>query len=250
MSDIHREFGSPVHITEPPPMTADKNTVLVLAGDIDLGDAGIKWAGSIRKKYKEIIYVPGNHEYYRQNMVKLDPLLAETAKAEGVTLLMEASVVIDGKRFIGGTMWTDMGGGNPNVLFEARATMNDYHVIRNGHRKLRPEDTVEIHRRTKQFIFEEIDKSAEPCVVVTHHLPTYMGYPEQYAGHRRNAYYVTEMFDLIKDREDKILAWFHGHNHTSVDAKIGKVRLLSNQYGYHNHEVNRDFNPCAQVYLE
>ncbi len=57
-----------------PPTNAD---VVVLAGDIHLGPKGCEWA---RKQFpdKPVIYVPGNHEYYKHSL----PELVETLKAE------------------------------------------------------------------------------------------------------------------------------------------------------------------------
>jgi len=57
-SDLHLEFGR----FEPTIINAD---VVVLAGDIHQGTAGVKWA----RQYCHdcpVIYVPGNHEFYKR----------------------------------------------------------------------------------------------------------------------------------------------------------------------------------------
>jgi predicted phosphodiesterase len=63
LSDLHLEFGS----TPIPRTDAD---VVVLAGDIHLGREGRKW---IRSQFtdKPVIYVLGNHEFYRNSLPEL-----------------------------------------------------------------------------------------------------------------------------------------------------------------------------------
>ena len=56
LSDIHLEFED-----YSPSVEAD---IIILAGDIHVGTGGLSWA---RKQFaqSEIIYVAGNHEFYR-----------------------------------------------------------------------------------------------------------------------------------------------------------------------------------------
>lgn len=60
LSDLHLEFST----FEP---TATEADVVVLAGDIALGTRGITWARQAWSD-KEVVYVLGNHEYYRSEM--------------------------------------------------------------------------------------------------------------------------------------------------------------------------------------
>ena len=72
LSDLHIEFA-PYEIVE---TDAD---VVILAGDIHLGDRGFKWAKeNIRNK--EVIYVLGNHEFYREATPRLFEKLKEKIK--------------------------------------------------------------------------------------------------------------------------------------------------------------------------
>jgi predicted phosphodiesterase len=60
LSDLHLEFQR----WSPPPVSAD---VVILAGDIHSGTQGLHWA---RQSFpdSEIVYVPGNHEFYGTQM--------------------------------------------------------------------------------------------------------------------------------------------------------------------------------------
>jgi len=71
LSDLHNEFlrnGDPNKSHQwfgtIPTTNAD---VIVLAGDIDIGTKGVEWAiRESQRLEKKIIYVLGNHEFYRQ----------------------------------------------------------------------------------------------------------------------------------------------------------------------------------------
>ena len=70
LGDLHLEFGT-THI---PATDAD---VIVLAGDIHLGREGRRWA---RRRFggKPVVYILGNHEFYRHSL----PDLTESLKRE------------------------------------------------------------------------------------------------------------------------------------------------------------------------
>ncbi len=55
-SDLHNEFSE----FEPPQLDVD---LVVLAGDISVRGKGVTWANA--KFDCPVIYVPGNHEYYK-----------------------------------------------------------------------------------------------------------------------------------------------------------------------------------------
>ena len=67
ISDLHLEFGVPYF---PTPDVRDPETVVILAGDINLGARVHDFIGSLRNNfnYRAIIFVPGNHEYYKGNI--------------------------------------------------------------------------------------------------------------------------------------------------------------------------------------
>src|SRR5688572_2867209 len=99
LSDLHLEFG-------PFDMPAVDADVLILAGDINLGPAGLnEYAGLARRK--RILYVAGNHEYYRHTFPGLNEVLSDVALESGIAFLDNRAVEIDGVRFLGCTLWTD-----------------------------------------------------------------------------------------------------------------------------------------------
>jgi predicted phosphohydrolase len=97
VSYLHTEF---VDFT---PLATDTD-VVVLAGDIGIGLAGIEWAaGNVPDK--PVVYIPGNHEYYHHDISLTDDLRA--AAPNGVHVLNDDALELGGVRFLGCTLWTD-----------------------------------------------------------------------------------------------------------------------------------------------
>ncbi|HTR98229.1 MAG TPA: metallophosphoesterase, partial [Bacteroidota bacterium] len=101
LSDLHNEFS----VMDPVDAGAD---VVVLAGDIDLGERGFLWA---RGAYpaRPVVYVAGNHEYYRHAMPGLTRRLLAMKYTGSVHFLERRAVSIMGIRFLGCTLWSDFG---------------------------------------------------------------------------------------------------------------------------------------------
>ena len=102
LCDLHVEFGDFV----PPVVGAD---VVVLAGDIHVKRHGLQW---IFKQNFEVpvLYVLGNHEFYRANFPSLIDQLKVAAEGTNVRVLENDSVEIGGYRFFGCTVWSDIEG--------------------------------------------------------------------------------------------------------------------------------------------
>jgi hypothetical protein len=99
LGDLHFEFGP----TKIPETDAD---VVVLAGDILLGRDGHLWA---RNQFfaKPVIYVLGNHEFYRHSLPELTETVKRETEGSNIHLLENSAVEIDGYTFLGCTLWTD-----------------------------------------------------------------------------------------------------------------------------------------------
>jgi 3',5'-cyclic AMP phosphodiesterase CpdA len=98
LSDLHLEAAP----FDPPPAPAD---VVVLAGDIDNGPAGIEWAKG--RFDAPVLYVAGNHEPYDGEFHATQAALHAAADRTGIRLLECGEAVLGGVRFLGCTLWTD-----------------------------------------------------------------------------------------------------------------------------------------------
>ena len=99
ISDIHLELGERV-------FDFSKPDLLILAGDIHIGQKGLVWILE-RIKHIPVIYVLGNHEYYKNSYPKLVHKIKQSANGTNVHILENESIILDGITFHGATLWTD-----------------------------------------------------------------------------------------------------------------------------------------------
>jgi Icc-related predicted phosphoesterase len=243
LSDLHIEF-------QPFELPATGADVVVLAGDIHVGAAGVKWALE-NVKDTPVIYVLGNHEYYRHTFPDLCDSLKEKTQGTHVHVLENDSISIDGVRFLGCTLWTDfILNGNPVIAeFDAERMLADYHVIRvkPGYHKLKAANTVVLHRRSKAWLTKELPHSDLPTVVVTHHAPSTGSIAEQYrTDNSLNPAFISNMDNIVAGSGARY--WIHGHTHSRFDYIMGNTRVLCNPSGY-PQEPGLQFDPAFTVEL-
>lgn len=229
-SDLHLEFGA---LDKPIPEV----DVLILAGDIFLADdiGGYKnsrvteFAKEANKAAAWVIFIPGNHEFYHMEYFTAMSLMKEFCAENYWIWLDNERVDINGKNFIGATLWTD-GGPNP-ASFQFK--MADYRVIKYEDRKLTPQDTARFHSESLYFLENEMQ---EGDIVVTHHLPSFRSIDARfkYAGEGVNNAYASHLDGLIEAKKPAM--WVHGHSHSPKDYMIGNTRVISNPRGYWGYE--------------
>ena len=227
LSDLHIEFAP----FAPPKIDAD---VIVLAGDVDMGLKGMKWA---RRQWPDtpVIYVLGNHEFYREELPALSDRLRRLCEGTSIHLLENDAVDIGGVTFFGCTLWTDFRLlGDPTA---ARAVadkgMADYFQISftGENRCLEAKDTERLHFESRTWLEKRLTThDSARSVVVTHHAPSARSIPPYHIGSVLNAAFVSDLDSLVDSCS--IPLWIHGHTHHCVDYTIGKTRVLSNQRGY------------------
>jgi predicted phosphodiesterase len=234
-SDLHNEFSTFM----PPPSDAD---LVILAGDIDLLARGVKWAGEAFKC--PVIYVSGNHEYYKGHIDKTLQKMRDAA-APNVHVLENEAFIWKQTRFLGTTGWTDFSSTGNTVIATslAREGMNDFRMIRAGesYRRLYPNDVVERNRAARAWLTKELEQPFEGrTVVVTHHSPTAAVAGDEHTGHLTAAY-TNEWPGLI----ERAHVWVFGHTHHSVDVDLAGCRVVSNPRGYPSEETG--FNPAFEI---
>ena len=242
LSDLHTD----VEDFSIPDSNAD---VLVLAGDIGMGVDAVEW--SAKATDKPVVFVPGNHEYYRQKGMNFSDKLRSAADPyPHVHLLMNSVAVIGGVRFIGTTLWTDMLlHGEPRLAINiAEWRLTDYKLIRTtpGYRKLRASDTRGWHDEAVSWLREQLLQPFDgPTVVVTHHAPSARSLPERFRHDLLSAAYASHLDDLVEASGAEL--WIHGHIHTRADYLIGNTRVVCNPRGYDGIEPGEGFKPDLLV---
>ncbi len=238
---------------------ADGFDVVIAAGDVHSPlTAAIDWLAD-RFVGCRVLYAPGNHDFWwdggddRYTLADQIARGRDLAARRGIDLLIDDSVVIDGARFAGATLWTDMrlGAFSAGHAFNtARRFMNDYRRIRRRpsgrHLYIRPADTVALHRASRDFIDGALAAPfAGPSVVVTHHAPHPNSLWDRNADLRWC--YASDLGDLIHARAPDL--WIHGHVHGRVDHQVGSTRIICNARGHADEPSVRDFDPSLIIDL-
>lgn len=227
MSDLHLEFAP----FELPHTDAD---ILVLAGDISTGTKGIDWCLSLKLNIP-ILYILGNHEFYKSAYPKLIVKLKDRSKGSNVHVLENDSFTLDDVSFLACTLWTDFGlCGNP-VLAQLSATqfMNDYKLIRKSpqYSRLRTSDTHAAFRASIYWLENQLQVTKGKTIVITHHAPSQLSIPDIYKNSTElNPSFASNLEDFIMNHQPNF--WIHGHIHSNVSYTIGKTRVLCNPRGY------------------
>lgn len=232
ISDLHQEFGSAE-------LNFDQADLVIFAGDTHLGTKGIDWIKT-KIKYIPVIYILGNHEYYKGSYPKtLDKIKAAT-RDSNIIVLENESFDMDGIRFHGATLWTDFSlFGNP-VTFGmlCQEKMNDYKMIRRdpSYAKMRSIDTFKLHQQSRKWLEESLGISTLRNIVITHHAPSRRSIPEAYKNDYLSSAYASDLEEMILKYQPEY--WIHGHIHTPAKYAIGSTNIICNPHGYINEKYN------------
>lgn len=227
LSDLHNE----IQPFFPAVLDAD---VTILAGDIHTQGRGVEWA--LQAFPGRVLYVPGNHEFWKGNIDATLAKMKAIAENSGgrIQVLQRDAVVIDGVRFLGATGWTDFALDDEynGALNAARGDMREFsrRLIRHGvgYKVWRVEDAQQESLRTRQWLGEELAMRFDgPTVVVTHHAPS-MRSLKTSSPDGLDLAYANAWDDLM----GPAVLWVHGHIHQAVDYLIGGTRVISNPGGY------------------
>lgn len=253
-SDLHLEYrGNPL-----PPVSPDAD-VVVLAGDLApvrtnrIGEVMRAW------NFPDLLYVPGNHEWYGSEIDSARLKLKGECWDHGVELLDPRVVDRDEVRFVGATLWTDFRL-DPTPGAEARAhhEVGDFMPDFNGAIRhfdaekglLTTGESARRHAAHRAFIERELARAeaegVETVVVITHHAPSPVCVRPWYRDSKVNAGFASNLDEVIERYRPRL--WIHGHMHDRVDERIGQTRIIANPHGFSLTE-GADFDPNLIVTL-
>lgn len=257
LSDIHVEFFQ----CSVPSLEVD---AVLLAGDIGKGMLGLEWAArEFDCRKTPVIYVPGNHEYYDQDMTLWGEQAQALCASTGIVLGNPSTTLLEKPgqvpvRVLATTLWTDFAlFGEDKVASHGAMTqsaLNDYRVIEYRSRILRWEDTLALHQQMLAWLTQECIRAreaGEKVVVVTHHAPSLKSSLPIYKKDPVTAGFGSNLEDFASTYVD---VWVHGHMHNSSSYTLGKCRVIANPRGYPRQRWNPDtdlenpqFNPVLVV---
>jgi len=237
-SDLHLEFESNRAWLKANPIIP-KGEILIIAGDtyyLDKEYDKLDFINKVSDEFESVYLIPGNHEYYGGFDVStaLEPSYKEIKK--NVFIVNNQSVEMNGINFIFSTMWSRI---QRNVM-EVMRGMADFSMIKFEGDQFNVNHHNEIHDVAFKFISRSITTSPKN-VVVTHHLPSYNCNVDEFSGSILNEAFCVEKTDFILQND--IDYWIYGHSHRNLkDFKIGKTKMITNQFGYVGWGEHRTFN--------
>jgi len=228
-SDLHLEFDENRRYLEAAPLSISGD-ILILAGDIvPLHDEFLSnpFFNTISKNFKQIYWVPGNHEFYYKN-------ISEFSKSFNIQIYSNINIVhniqlhFEDIHFVFSTLWSKISNGNEKNI---ERSVSDFECISTNDKKFKASDFNRLHDESIDFVKQCLTGNLKKTVVVTHHLPSVLCNLDIHNNSSINEAFCVDLTDYIYD--SNVNFWIHGHNHFNHNPLIiGKTIMLTNQLGY------------------
>lgn len=254
-SDLHIEFLAQRFPTETLIQPAPDADLLVLAGDIHRGTQAFEL---FHNWPVPVLYLAGNHEFYGHAWAQTRVDLRKQCEGSNIHFLDNTRIDIAGVRFLGCTLWTDFSQssqGQEAAMRHVGQRLHDFKAIYTQAQMLMPEETLQDHQQSVQWLRKELQRPhAGITVVVSHHAPHPMSIHPRYQGDPLNAGFASDLTELVVHAD----LWLHGHVHDSFDYSVGSCRVVANPAGYiENRQVlervadaifeNKHFNAACVI---
>lgn len=226
MSDLHIETYSGNISTDN--FIKPSAEILILAGDIGRVHKYEQLESFLQElcpKFQIVLYVLGNHEYYRVDGIypkTMEEIVQDVEKIKSkipnLYILNRNSVVIEDVCITGATLFSQ-------ALIEI-----PQYIVKIP--KINTAKYNSLFRYDLQYIENMItycQKRKLKLLVVTHYAPTYLVGKRKKCNKYKSLY--CSHLDYLLDRK-KVHTWVYGHIHKNFDFKTGNgTRLVSNQRG-------------------
>ena len=242
-SDLHLEFRARL------PKISKEADMIVVAGDVGTSPSTVKgfFAWARQETKAPIIYVIGNHEYYRQ----IFPDIAESYKSisneiPDLYMLEHDCIVLNGIRILGGTMWSFIGDSSAHIV---KYSISDYRLIKKNNGTINYTDTTKKWSKFVSWLTQELEKKFDgPTIIVTHHAPSERSVPKKFSGDLLNAAFFSDLEPLVERYQPAM--WIHGHMHDAISYNIKRTMVVCNPRGYPSEYGHNGFVENLVIDLE
>ena len=251
LSDLHLEAHP--HWQPTPSPGAD---LLVLAGDVgsyQVGsqlkddDFGLARFSPLNGWPTPVVFVPGNHEYDAQDFDAAHSRLRSTCERLGLIWLERETLVMQGVRLVGTTLWSDFDALATGVQTSTSANALAQQLkarekaFRAANYYLRKTETTRHGElwlaqgvRDQAMICQDWLRAAlampfdGPTVAITHFAPSLMSADPRYGLTPGAAGFCNALDDLLPLAQ----WWLHGHLHAPSNYVHRGCRVVANPLGY------------------
>lgn len=274
ISDLHLE--SHPHFSVQPVAGAD---LLVLAGDIgsyqpgsqltslNIADFGLARFSPLPRDQggagwpTPVVFLPGNHEYDGLDFEATHARLRETCERLGIIWLERQSIVLQGIRFVGCTLWTDFDALTAQQAPTGKVTLAEqlkerekafraanfylktYHTLRKGEPML-AEEMREEGLKSQAWLRQALAVPFDgKTVVVTHFAPSLLSADPRYGLVPGTAGFCNALDELLPLAD----VWMHGHLHCAIDYVSRGCRVVANPLGYLQKGEQAAFRPDSCI---
>lgn len=211
---------------------------LVIAGDLSYPSkkSFVDFLQKCKKTFDCVIFVSGNHEYYKQGtpIDIVDMRIMQLCEKTGCVFLQKKTHLIKLKdervvRIAGCTYWSRLQDHNKQLI---SLMLNDFKEIISPFTKkqLTPNCYNILHNDHQLWLKKELIET-QPDVIVTHHLVSSSLVHEMYKGSPVNDGFASD--DLTQEELMIPKLWICGHTHKRMDINLSNgTRLLTNPMGY------------------
>jgi len=241
VSDLHIEIED--ENIDPLTFITPSADVLILAGDIGRIHKYDQLKGfltKICKHFQIVLYVLGNHEYYRvgnlpaKTMEELfEDITCIKKEIPNLYILNRNSVIIEDVCIVGCTLWSQAIVDVPPFIVRVK--------------NINIEKYNSMFRHDLCYIENMIDycqQKSLKLVVVTHHCPTY-SVAQNKKDDKYKSLYASNLDNLLSAQ--KVHTWICGHIHRNFDFYTkNSTHLVSNQKGKLKDKVI-DFSKCKVI---
>ena len=276
LSDLHLEVH-PQFVPEPAP-DAD---LLVLAGDIGSyqNDSQVTGDNFGLERFSPlpqwgswptpVVFVPGNHEYDMQDFDAAHDRLRRTCDRLGLLWLERETLVLDGVRFVGTTLWSDFDALADHEqctdltrrlrLRQKAFRAANFYLAKTGTTRAGTPWLAEPMREQALVCMAWLEDALArpfdgPTVAITHFAPSLRSADPRYGLAPGTAGFCNALDHLLP----RATLWLHGHLHAPSDYTVQgqqadgtpwQCRVVANPLGYARKNEQAFFRPQCCITL-
>lgn len=242
--------------------------MLIIAGDIgsyqagsklESDDFGLSAYSPANGGWKQVVFVPGNHEYDQREYSEVHERLSNVCRELGITMLERETLLVGNVRILGTTLWSDFdalavklgSSATPAQVLHLREKayraanfyLRKYSTIIEG-KPMLAEQMRELGLACQRWLMDELDKPFNgKTLVVTHFAPSLLSADPRYGLVPGTAGFCNSLDALFP----KVDVWVHGHLHCPTDYMTGRCRVVCNSLGFASKGEQERFNPTMVV---